>query len=97
MDKFKELFALSKAEVYITYNEHRGVYATVENFLDDRKRNRDLELGISEEVRAKMIEMNQMVIIQVYPDTPISFYIVYHWDIEMAIDEMIRVLKAAQK
>jgi hypothetical protein len=40
-----------------------------------------------------MVEKDQMVMIQAYPKTPIGFYVVYHWDLESAIDEMLAVIK----
>lgn len=92
MDKLKELYSLCDAEVSITYNENKGVYESVEEYLSQHERVRASELDL--DVRDKMIHLNQMVIVQAYPTTPIGFYVVYHWDIEVAIQEMLDVLKS---
>ncbi len=94
MDKLKELYALCNSEVSVTYNEHKGFYETVEQYLSQHQRVRDSELDL--EVRAKMIEMNQMVVVQAYPLTPIGFYVVYQWDVEAAVQEMIDILKSME-
>jgi hypothetical protein len=38
------------------------------------------------EVRAEMIRLNTVVDVQFYPDTPVGFYRVAHYDIDAALD-----------
>ena len=64
-------------------NEHRGIYVTPEEFLEDR------EETVEPEVLKKMIETDTVVNIHFYPDTPIGFYDIYHYDLEKALDEAL--------
>lgn len=91
MEKLKELFELCEASVTISHNEHKNLYETVDYFLHDRERISDTELDA--DIRKIMIEKDQTVIVQAYPKTPIGFYVVYHWDLESAIDEMLDAVK----
>lgn len=81
MEKLQDLIKKTKCSVYIDINSHRDYYETIEQHIkpDDRE-------GISNDVWAKMIELDTCVILQVYPNTPIGFYVIYHYDVEMAID-----------
>ena len=47
---------------------------------------------IESDVYEKMKELNTIVELQYYPDTPVGFYKVYHYDIEKAIDEALSSL-----
>jgi hypothetical protein len=93
VEKLKELFELCDASVHINYNENRDLYLTVEQFLNDQERFHAADLGIDPDVRKVMADTNQMITIQAYPNTPIGFYVIYHWDLEAALDEMLSVLK----
>jgi hypothetical protein len=48
---------------------------------------------LSEEIANKMIEHNTIIDLQFYPNTPIGFYSIYHYDLEMALDEALEILK----
>lgn len=91
MDKLKELFALCEASVTISHNEHKCLYQSVAYFLNERESYEDLDLA--DDVRKAMIDKDQTIMIQAYPKTPIGFYVVYHWDLESAIDEMLAAVK----
>jgi hypothetical protein len=54
----------------------------------------DLE-DIDKDVYEKMKELNTIIELQYYPDTPIGFYKVYHYDLQMAIDEALSSLNVA--
>jgi hypothetical protein len=81
MNKLQDLIKKTKCSVSIDINNHRDCYETIEQHLelDDRE-------DISNDVWAKMIELDTCVRFQVYPDTPIGFYVIHHYDVEMAID-----------
>lgn len=93
MDKLKRIMELCKCGIHITINEHRDIYKTAEEALEDSK---CLECPpeITDEDRAEMIKRNTIIDVQVYPDTPIGFYVVYHWDIEKAFDEILDALQS---
>ena len=93
LDKLKELVDLCAGSVTLIHNEHRDYYQTVDKFLRDSEFHSGLGLGIDIDVREAMIEKNQMLTLQAYPDTPIGFYVVYHWDTESAIDQMLAIVK----
>ena len=43
-------------------------------------------------IKDKIIELNTIVELQFYPDSPIGFYKIYHYDIEMAVDDAIKII-----
>lgn len=88
MDELKELLSRCKCGVFITVNQHRDYYQFVTQKLEEIDCLEDPP-DISKEVRAKMIEADTIIEIQFYPDTPIGSYSVYHWDLDMALDEAL--------
>ena len=91
-DKLKRILDRCKCGVFITINEHRDLYKTAKEGLEDLK---CLECPpeLTDEVRAEMIKRNVIVNIQVYPDTPIGSYDVYHYDLDKAMDEILEAIK----
>lgn len=83
MDKLKELLSRCKCGVYVEVNEHRDVYESAEQRLANEEREIDAD------VRAKMIELNTIVRIQFYPNTPVGFYVIHHYDLEAALDQAL--------
>lgn len=88
-----DIFALCEGEVSITYNAHKSMYQTVGQYLNDLSVS-GLGFDLDSDVLKKMLELNQMVSIQAYQRTPIGFYLTYHWDLEMAAQEMLATLKS---
>lgn len=88
-DKLKLLLARCKCGVHLTVNEHRDYYDSVEQFLADREA---LVEDTASEIRQKMIEANTVVCIQFYPRTPVCFHVVYHHDLDAALDEALECL-----
>ena len=83
MDKLKELLMKRECGVFIEVNQHRDYYQTAEQaILEDIERDDKLD----EDIKAKMIELNTIIRIQFYPITPIGSYVVYHYDIDLALD-----------
>ena len=81
MNKLKELIKKTKCSVTITVNNHRDYYETIEKYINLEKRKE-----ISSDIWEKMIESDTCIELQVYPETPIGFYVIYHYDIEKVID-----------
>ena len=95
MEKLNKLIQRCKCGVYLTVNLHRDYYETVEqHFKSNPINEEDLE-DIDKDVYEKMKETNTIIELQYYPDTPIGFYKVYHYDLEMAIDEALSSLNVA--
>lgn len=91
MDKLKELLMKCECGVFIEVNQHRDYYQTAEQaILEDIERDGE---KLDDDVKAKMIELNTIVMIQFYPHTPIGHYVVYHYDIDKALDLALECLK----
>jgi len=80
MEKFKELVLLCKASVEISVNSHKDYYETVEQHIKEKERE-----NIGKEVFEEMVKRDIVVRVQAYPDTPIGFFVVYHYDIDKAV------------
>jgi hypothetical protein len=97
MDKLKLLLSKCKCAVHLTVNQHRGYYMTAESYIDDDITaillSSESPLDEYLEHRDKMIETDTIIELQFYPDTPVGSYLIYHYDIEMAIDEALRCLE----
>jgi uncharacterized FlaG/YvyC family protein len=96
MKKLNKLIQRCKAGIYLTINSHRDYYETVEQHFESNPKKEDLE-DISKDVYEKMKETNTIIELQYYPDTPIGFYKIYHYDLEMAIDEALSSLNIGFK
>ena len=95
MEKLNKLTQRCKCGVHLAVNLHRDYYETVEqHFKSNPIDEKDLE-DIDKDVYEKMKETNTIIELQYYPDTPIGFYKVYHYDLEMAIDEALSSLNVA--
>lgn len=89
MEKFKELVSLCKASVEISVNDHRDYHETVEQHLNE------LEIeDIDKEIFDEMVKRDTLVKVQAYPRTPIGFFVIYHYDIESAIDIALDIAKS---
>lgn len=86
--KLSELSRLCKCSVTIDINSHKDFYESVFENIEDPNRE-----GIPKGLMNKMIEMDSIVRIQAYPRTPVGFCVVYHYDVDMAIDEMLDGIK----
>jgi hypothetical protein len=87
MTKLKEIMSLCKCGVFVSVNAHRDYYESVDENLDDRVDE------IKPEVMKKMVETNTIIHIQAYPETPVGFNQVFHYDLDAALDEMLECLK----
>ena len=85
MDKLARLLALCKCGVYLTVNEHRDYYDTPAQRLEELE-SRECPPKISDEVRAGILSSGNIVELQFYPDTPVGFYCIVHYDLDAALD-----------
>jgi hypothetical protein len=92
LDKLKKLLLLCKCGVYVEVNKHRDYYETAEEELNGLAK-QECPPEIGDETRKKMIETNTIINIHFYPRTPISFYSVYHYDLDKALDEALACLQ----
>jgi len=87
MKKLEELKTKCKCGVSVEINQHKNYYEKVEdNIFDDDKED------IPNDVLNKMIELDTIVRVQFYPNTPVGCYVIYHYDLEEALDEALNIL-----
>lgn len=90
-DKLKKLVSLCKGSVHITFNDHTTNYSTVEEELTGNFNG--MYDDVHQDVKDEMIRRNTMVNVHFYPDTPIGFYNIMHYDLDTALDEALKVLE----
>ncbi len=92
MNKFQAILDRCKCGVFLTVNEHRDYYESASDFLV----NRDEKLPSEQpELFARMVELDTVICLQFYPDTPIGSYVIWHHDLDAALDEGLRALGIA--
>ncbi len=87
--KIKWLFDRCKASVSISVNDHRDYYESIPQHLDHQIENGEINKDVLEE----MVKRDTLICVHAYPDTPVGFYSVYHYDLETALDLIIGYIK----
>lgn len=90
VDKLKRITELCKNSISIQINDHKGYYITARQEIIKRD---DWYSQTPIEVIEQMILTDTIISIQCYPRTPVSFYIINHYDLELALDEMLKILE----
>ena len=85
MEKLKQLVSKCKASVEISINTHKDYYESVAKHVAKERVDKDI-LDV-------MIAKDTVIAVSFYPDTPIGFYTVYHYDIDLAMDAALNILK----
>lgn len=83
IDKLQELISKSHT-VSLEVNDHKGGYETVEEYLSSDW-HKDLLEDTPKEIYDKMIELNTIIELQVYPENSVGFYKLYHWNLEQIV------------
>ena len=96
VDKLKELISKCKCGVYVTINENRDSYQSVTDALMEFSQH-ECPPEITKEIHEKMIETDTIIEVQFYPDTPVGFYDVYHYDLDMALTEALAIAEKESK
>jgi len=89
MEKLQKLLDKCKYGVHLAVNQHRDYYQTAEDALKE-KEGYECPPEIEPEVREIMIKKNVIIDLQFYPNTPIGSYSIYHYDLDMALDEALK-------
>lgn len=87
MNRFQELVDLCKGDVVVFANGHRPNYESIEEYVGDKRPD------IPDDVWQKIIETGRIYSIQAYKNTPVGFYLIYHYDFELAIEELLKMVK----
>jgi len=88
MERLNELVSLCNASINISINLHKDFYQTVEKYIDAEDKE-----DIDNDVFDEMVKRDTIVKIHFYPDTPIGCFIVYHYDINKAIEIALGIIK----
>lgn len=86
MEKLRELFNRCQSTVEIRWNQHKSYYDTVEENIGD-----DID-SVDPEVLKEIKARDTLICIQFYPYNSVGFHLVYHYDIEKAIDKALSLL-----
>ena len=89
MDKLRQLLSLCKCGVYLSVNEHRDYYQSAEDRLGELYEQRESPPDIDHDIRKIMIESDTIIELQFYPETPIRFYTVWHYDLDVALTQAL--------
>lgn len=91
MKNLNKLISLCKGGVYLSVNEHKNIYESAKEYL---MRDQDIQ-DVHHEVFEKMVEFDCVVELQYYPNTPVGFNRVYHYDVGAAIEEALAFFEGA--
>lgn len=87
-DKLKKLIEQTKCSITLEINNHRDYYMSVEEYMNDLP-NSGYKVDINEEVYNKMVAIDTIIELQVYPRTPVSSYKIYGYDLDMVLNEAL--------
>jgi len=94
INKLQQIQQKCKCSINLSINDYRNYYQSIRKGIDEI--NRMLEDWgddlLSEEMINKMIEHEMIVELCFYPDTPVGSYNIFHYDIEQALEEALRIL-----
>jgi len=91
-EKLQLLIRNCRAGVTLRVNNHRSICQTAARALDEQK-DWLCPPEIEDSVRAKMIETNTIIEIHFYPRGSVSFYEIFHHDLDTLLDEAIACLR----
>ena len=87
----KQILEKCKCSVSLTVNENKEYYESAKKYLLKMEMLGHLE-DTPKEVIRKMIETDTIIKIQAYDQTPIGFYVVFHYDYDLAVESMKKEL-----
>lgn len=94
MNDLKKLIDICNYEVKIAINEHKNTYQKVKDRICDLKSiDAFFDDEVNEDVYNKMCELDTMVCVTAYPNTAVGFYVIYHYDVDKAISDMLETIK----
>jgi hypothetical protein len=91
-EKLHLLMHWCKASVSILINQHRDSYQTVSQYLD-MINDGTLRRKIDPEILQNMRMLDQIVEIHFYPHTPIGSHKVWHYDLDLALDDCVEIIR----
>lgn len=88
MSKLKELYSLCSVNISIEINPHRAYLMDVKEYINEID-TRD----VPEDVLREMVQRDTVITVQAYPNTPMSFVLIHHYDIDAALELAINQIK----
>lgn len=83
MNKLEKIIKQTKAGFYLTINPHRDYYESILSYLG--KRIEDIDADTLDIMTAS----DTLIILTVYPDTPVGCLIYYGYNLDKVLDEAI--------
>ena len=77
--------------IQIQINDHKSCYQSVTEYFNTYIYD-NLDDGDFKHLD-KMIENDIIIDLTFYPDTPVGSYTIFHYDIDMALDEALEILE----
>jgi hypothetical protein len=92
---FDDLVRRCKGSVYLTVNEHRSYYQSVEDWLKEQRLQRQDSLDeITPELLQRMIEIDTVYEVHFYPRNPVGFDLVFGTSLQEVLDKAEESLNA---
>lgn len=90
-NKLTNLISKCKGGVFIFINEHRNEYQSFDEYFEELSEcmEDDFREEIDKEVYDRMKELDTIVELRFYPHTPIGVVVIYHYDLDMALDKAL--------
>ena len=85
MKKLQGLIKKTKGSITLEINCHKDCYETVEQYLEGFPHKKYIN-DVEQEVYDKMVETDTVIELQVYPNNPIGFYKIYHYDLNKILE-----------
>jgi hypothetical protein len=89
MERLKFIVNRCKGEVSITINEHKSSYMSVSEYFEHDLPSKD---DVDDLVLKEMRERDTIIRVQFYPDTPIGFHVVFHYDVDEALKKAREII-----
>ena len=93
LSKIERLLDRCKCGVSIEVNRHRNYYETAAHYMAEQESlKQECPPEIEPEVRAEMLKRDTIIECNFYPDTPVGSYEVWHYDIDLCLDQCLEIL-----
>ena len=90
-DTLAELIDRCAGSVSININKHRDCYQSIDSYLDELVEN-DNASNLDDTLRHLMIDTNSVIELYFYPDSPIGFCSIVHYDLSKAVQLALNYL-----
>ena len=88
MNKLNQLKNKCKCSVSLTINNHKDYYQSAQEYINELQDKQEID----QETIEKMIELDTIIELRFYPNTPVGFYSIYHYDLDTIINQALDIL-----